>query len=140
MLSLTLSATRNSGLGKILEDRMKSHPQSEHRKQVDAALKQIDKTNKKRIPNDRHEKRIKAHYVDPISETKWNRPVMISATEAYEDLQDAVNDYSGRYDQGYITPGDMLRHVDVNLYRALQQWPDRPILVPPEHPQWPSSH
>jgi hypothetical protein len=94
--------------------------------------REIVEAKKKRAPNDRHEKRQKALYVEPISETEWNRPATISAMGAYEDLEDAVNDYSGCYHQGYITPGDMLRHVDTDLHKALEQWSDRPTLVPPE--------
>jgi AbiV family abortive infection protein len=139
MLSTVIRADRDSGVGKVLNARMKSLPQSEQWKEANAALKQIDESKKKRTPTDRHEERQKALYVGPVSETEWNRPATISAMKAYEDLEHAVNDYSVCYCQGYIEPGDMLRHIDPDLHKALEQWSDRPTLVPPEWPQWPVS-
>jgi AbiV family abortive infection protein len=138
MLSLALRADRESGLGKILEARMKNSPQSAEWKEAETALKRIDETKEKRTPNDRHAKRAKALYVEPTSETAWNRPTLTSATEAYDFLIDAVNDYSGRYHQGYISPSGMLEDVDPQLYEALSKWPERPALWPPEHPKMPT--
>ena len=101
-----------SGLAKLLEARRKHNPQSAEWKNAEADLKRDDESKRKRTPSDRHEKRMKAIYVEPISDTAWNRPAVTSAMAAYEFLNDAVNDYAGRYHQGYITPGDMLKHVD----------------------------
>ena len=56
---------------------------------------------------------------------------------AYEFLIDAANDYAGRYYQGYLTAAEMLKHIDPDLYSALEQSPVRPILHPPEWPQMP---
>ncbi len=135
MLSLTMSADMASGLGKLLQ--MKNDPQSEAWKQADTELKRIDETKKTRTPGDRHEKRMAALYVEPLSETHWNRPAVTSASTAHDFMQDAVNDYSGCYHQGYIaSAGSMLQHVDPNLYEALEQWSDRPGLQPPEWPEW----
>ena len=134
-LSLTMSADRNSGLGKILLARMESHPQSEEWRKADAELKRIDETKRKRTPGDRHEKRMAALYVEPISETLWNRPAVASESAARDFLMEAVNDYAGRYHQGYITPAEMLKEIDRKLYDALQPWADRPVLQPPEWPK-----
>jgi AbiV family abortive infection protein len=140
MLSIVTRADRDSGLGKLLRARMENHPQSPEWRKADVELKQIDETKKKRTPSDRHEKRIAALYVEPISESEWNRPATISASTAHDFLQDAVNDYAGRYGQGYITSADsILRHVDPELYSALEQWSDRPELQPPEWPPYPGS-
>jgi AbiV family abortive infection protein len=138
MHSTTMRADRNSGLGEILVARTENHPQSPEWKRADADLKRIDETMKKRTPGDRHEKRTKALYVEPISGTEWNRPADTSATAAYEFLADAVNDYSIRYHQGYTTPGDMLKDIDADLDNALKQWATRPVLQLPERPKFPS--
>jgi len=136
MLSLTMRADRDSGFGKILQDRMKN-PQTEEAKKADAPLKQIDETKTKRTPSDRHEKRMAALYVEPISETAWNRPADIIAGAAHDFLVDAVNDYTGRYEQGYIAPAGLPKDIDPDLYSALEQWPARPVLPPPEYPKFP---
>jgi AbiV family abortive infection protein len=132
MLSLTLRAHIDSGVGQVLNARMKNDPQSPEWRKADAALEQIDKTKKKRSPDDRHEARIKALYVEPISDADWNRPSDTTALAAWEFLVDAGNDYSIRYSQGYPTPGDMLKHIDADLDNALKQWAGRPTLPPPE--------
>lgn len=141
MLSITLTADRESGLGKVLRARMENHPQSRAWQDADNELKRINETKKKRTPTVRHEKRIAALYVEPASNTRWNRPAAVSASDAHDFLQEAVNDYAGRYHQGYISSADaILRHIDPDLYAALEAWTDRPELPPPEwpHPPEPS--
>lgn len=52
-----------------------------------------------------------------------------------EFLGDAVNDYAGQYDRVHITsPDPILKHIDLELYSALEQWSDRPEL---QRPEWP---
>ena len=137
MLSTVIVADRDSSLGKILRARMESHPQSPEWQEANTELKRVDEIKKKRTPSDRHQKRITALYVEPVSESEWNRPVATTASVAHDFLQDAVNDYAGRYDQGYITSTDsILKHIDAELYSALERWSDRPELWRPE---WPAS-
>jgi AbiV family abortive infection protein len=138
MLSLTLTTDRTTVLGKHLTSRKTYAPQSEEWKEADAALKQISDQKAKRTPDDRHSKRMRALYVEPKSSTEWNRPANILAEPAHNFLQDAVNDYSLRSHQGYITPDHILKHIDPELYDALEQLTDRPQLPPPEHPSWPN--
>jgi AbiV family abortive infection protein len=140
MLSTVIRANNETGLGKVLRARMENHPQSAAWQEADAKLKQIDDLTKKRVPSERHAKRISALYVEPAS-GKWNRPATaISVSLAHEFLQDAVNDYAGRYQQRYITSTDsILKHTDPELYSALEQWSDRPELQPPEWPPYPDS-
>ena len=135
MLSFTLTADRESGLGKLLRAKMENHPQSKEWQDANNELERIDETKKKRTPSDRHQKRIAALYVEPLSDSCWNRPATVSALDAHRFLEDAVNDYAVRYQQGYITSEDSnLRDIDPDLYDALQQWSDRPELPPPEWP------
>jgi AbiV family abortive infection protein len=139
MLSMTLTANRETALGKILTARQTNAPQSQEWKDADAALKQIDEKKAKRTPDDRHNKRMAALYVEAKSSSEWNRPADISAKMAHDFLQEAVNDYAGRYDQGYITSAQsILEHIEPELYNALEQLTDRPRLAPPEWPSWPS--
>ena len=133
MLSITLTANRDSGLGKILAGRSTNAPQSQEWKGGEATLKQIDEHKKKHTPDERHNKRMQALYVEPKSDSEWNRPADISAETAHRFLQDAVNDYSGRYHNGYIG----LKGLDDDPYNALEQLTDRPQLLPPKWPQWP---
>jgi AbiV family abortive infection protein len=123
MLSITMRADKDSGLGKILSAR--ANRQSPEGQKADADLTRIDEVMKKRTPGDRHEKRMAALYVEPISENEWNRPGKTSASSAWELLCDARNDYSLRCD-----PVN-LKASDPDLYNALAQWPDRPKLEPP---------
>jgi AbiV family abortive infection protein len=136
MASLTMRADKESGLGKILQA-SQNPPQSAEWQKADAALKQIDETKTKRTPSDRDNLRMAALYVEPVSESGWNRPANISALKAYESLVQATNDYSIRYQQRYPTPKSMLKDLDPELYGAFEQWPDRPELQPPEHPRYP---
>jgi hypothetical protein len=68
-----------------------------------------------------------------------NRPADISASAAYDFLNDAANEYSIRYQQGYITPTGMMKNCDPDLYSALEGWIERPELPMPEHPPLPDN-
>jgi hypothetical protein len=114
---------------------MESHPQNAEWKEADATLTRISEAKNKRVPSDRHKSRMSALYVEPISEHRWNRPAETSQAFAQQFMQDAVNDYAGRYHQGYIASDDsILKHIDLELYNALEQWTGRPKLQPPEWP------
>jgi hypothetical protein len=137
MLSMTMRADRDTGPGKILTDRMTNVPQSQKWKDADAAVKQIDEIKVKRTPDDRHNARMRALYVEPTSSSDWNRPADMSAQTAHDFLQDAVNDYRGPYHR-YIA-SVTLSGFDVDLYNAIQKFTDRPQLPPPEQPSWPGT-
>jgi AbiV family abortive infection protein len=140
MLSIQFTADRDSGFGTILRARMENNPQSTEWKRAKEELKRIDELKKKRTPSDRHERRLVALYVEPSLGSHWNRPATTSASAAHDFLQHAINDYAGRYHQGYIASEDsMLRHADNELYQALDKWSDRPTLQPPEWPPFPGA-
>jgi AbiV family abortive infection protein len=83
MMSLTLKADQQqTGVGKILNDRITNPPQSQAWKDSDAKLDQIDDIKTKRTPVDRHNARMRASYVEPTSSTTWNRPADMSAQTA----------------------------------------------------------
>jgi hypothetical protein len=136
MLSLTITTDRESGLGKILKARMENPPPSAEWQKADAELKRIDELKKKRTPTDRHEKRMAALYVEPISEREWNRPAAVSASTAHDFMRDAVNDYAGPYHRYGGAENAILREVDPELHNSLEQWSDRPPLEKPEWPRY----
>lgn len=139
MLSITLNGDEDQPeLGKWLRIRMTADPQSAERQEADAALARIQDQIRKRLPEERHQARIDALYVDPKSETEWKRPlVTISPLYAANFLLAAVNDYTGRYHDRYISSSEsiaQLQHRDPELYNALKEWSDRPQLPRPEWP------
>jgi len=139
MLNMTMRADRNTGLGKTLTDRTTNPPQSQKFKDADATLTRIDKQTAKHTPTNRHSKRMRSLYVEPTSSSDWNRPADVSVADAHSFLQDAVNDYSGRYNQGYITSEQsILKDIDQELHDALDRLTDRPQLPPPEWPPFPT--
>lgn len=131
-LSMVQRASGDERLAELLRKLMRNHPQSKEYKETIKQLNDITKKQKKRTPNERHKKRMKALYVEPNdSGTGWNRPLEESKIEAKLFLNDAVNDYAVQYDRlqhGYI------QDVDTELFHALQGWTKRPGLP---LPQWP---
>jgi AbiV family abortive infection protein len=135
--------TLKSGINKLLQAISSNHPSSPEYQDADAKLRKIIEVKQKRTPGDRHDKRMAALYVEPKSETWWNRPAEMSATVAWEFLKDAVNDYAQQYHKGFVAPSDaILKVTDLELYNALEQWSDRPKLQAPEflpYPELPAS-
>jgi AbiV family abortive infection protein len=140
MLSLTMRASdRESGVGKLLWSRIHAPPGSKEWSEIDDKLAKIDRGKKKRVPGDRHEQRMSALYVDPVSIGLWNRPSLaITLMSAYEFLNDARNDYSIQQCDRY-TNLEMVNAIDPELGAALEQWPDRPQLPFAEILAYPAS-
>jgi AbiV family abortive infection protein len=140
MLSLTMRADRDTGLGKLLQARAAAAaaPASKEWKEKEDQLQQIDRLKKKRIPDDRHKQRMSALYVDPKSVDQWNRPrEEISQTEAHDFLVDAGNDYGLQRSQRYMELA-ILKESDPELHDALVQWADRPELPEVTNPSFPA--
>ena len=74
MLSTTMRTNKDTGLGKLLNAQFTAKPGSSERKAADKQVDDIDRRLQKRVPGERHEQRMSALYVDPISPTEWNRP------------------------------------------------------------------
>jgi AbiV family abortive infection protein len=143
MRSLSMKPEPGSDLAKILAARTAhAHdPQSQGWKEADEALRKADAELAEQAPNDRHKTRMRALYVEPKSSTEWNRPADISAEEAYDFLQVALNDYKGQYDRWYITSDTsilLLEEDDPALYKALEGLSDRPVLPWLQGPNWPT--
>jgi AbiV family abortive infection protein len=73
MLSTTMKADRDSGLGKLLQKRMTAAPGSAAWKEADEEIQELDRKMKKRVPVERHSQRMSALYVDIVSTDQWNR-------------------------------------------------------------------
>jgi AbiV family abortive infection protein len=126
MVSSTLSWDRDSRIEKLTLVRRTHHPHTQEWEDAEAEMNEIMKRKDRRTPNDRHELREKALYVEPkASGVDWNRPADMSAMEAHNFLRDAVNDYSGPFN-----------NLDVReLLDPLAECPEFPRPVWPEWPR-----
>src|SRR5262249_11191287 len=123
----------------LLENRSKATPGTKERQEADKQVDKIDQLKWKRTPDDRHRLRMKALYVDTLSEEVWNRPAQeISQTAAYEFLNDAINDYGLQRSQRYMEL-EILQTIDAELHDALVQWSDRPQPPCVEFPSYPAA-
>jgi AbiV family abortive infection protein len=139
MTSLTLRTDNELGVGKLLQSRMTAPLGSKERKEADEQVDKIDRLKWKRTPDDRHRLRMKALYVDIVSEEHWNRPARkISPTAAYDFLVDVRNDYELQRFQRYMDLS-ILQSDDPELHDALVQWSDRPELSQVEAPSYPAA-
>ena len=130
MLSTTMRTNKDTGLGKLLNARFTAKPGSSERKAADKQVDDIDRRLQKRVPGERHEQRMSALYVDPISPTEWNRPSeSVTQEDARQFLTDAANDYSIQCER--YTKLSILEISDPELSEALAQWTDRPEILPP---------
>jgi len=131
MLSTTMRDDRDSGEGKLLTAHMTAEPGSKEWKAADDALKKIDRKKQKRTPQERHERREAALYVDPVSIERWNRPsTEISQSFARDFICDARNDYSNQFDR--YSNLEIMKIVDADLGNELSRWAQRPRLAYPE--------
>jgi AbiV family abortive infection protein len=129
MMSTTMRADSDSGLGKLLMTPFSSKGWRKARELIE----KLTRLKEKRVPSDRHDQRMSALYVDAVALDRWNRPInKISATEAFDYLQDAANDYSLQRDR-YINP-QIYKPDDPDFYSALEQWAGRPTLPRPQRP------
>jgi AbiV family abortive infection protein len=123
MMSTTMRADQNSGLGKLLMTPFGSKGWKKARELIG----KLDRQLAKRTPSDRHEQRMSALYVDAVAPDRWNRPINeISAAEALDCLQRAANDYSIQCER--YTNVEIGKSVDPKFYSALEAWTERPTL------------
>jgi AbiV family abortive infection protein len=131
MLSFVMRAVTDTGglLDTYLTVRQGSEEWNTAREQLEQA--------RQTVPVERHKQRMSALYVDAVSADRWRRPTReISQITAHAYLQDAANDYSGKWER-YINPS-IYSPDDPEFYTALENWPGRPILLPsPERPSLP---
>jgi AbiV family abortive infection protein len=76
---------------------------TEEYRQADARLQEALRAKGRRLPQERHEMRMSALYVDFDDDgVSWKRPSHFSRAKAYDVICGAVNDYAGQYDPGRI--------------------------------------
>lgn len=103
MTSLTTRGQNDYGIGRVLQGRMKAPLGSKERQEADEQVDKIGQQKFRRTPDDRHRQRMKALYVDILSEEKWNQPSReISQATAHEFLVDAMNDCGLQRSQRYM--------------------------------------
>ena len=123
-MGTTLRATRGTRLGDTLMTAM----QIDH---ADAAgalaeVNEVVKAKRKRDPNDRHNARMRALYVD-LTDTGWTRPASTEMKTSANLIQDAVNDYTaGMYDGV-----NMFERYGPTIGKSLDSWRARFPLPPP---------
>jgi AbiV family abortive infection protein len=128
MLSTTIRGDRSVVMGVANAVPGTSEWEAAHQ-EVDRLVSKL----RKRTPGERHERRMSALYVDPVSPTEWNRPsARITQEDARRSLTDAGNDYSIQCER--YSKLEILKVIDPELADALAQWPDRPQMLPPEWP------
>ncbi|MEK9140911.1 MAG: AbiV family abortive infection protein [Nitrospirota bacterium] len=95
----TLSIVPPSELAKAAQSRVSSAHGSPEWKAARDVISAAAASKAKRDPQDRHDMREKALYVDLDSNSKcWSRPCAIDATVAREHIEDAVGDYASECD------------------------------------------
>jgi AbiV family abortive infection protein len=91
----TLRVMPPSQLAKTVQARVSSAPGSPEWKAARDVISAAVASKTKRDPQDRHDMREKALYVDLDSNSNsWSRPCTIDATVAREHIEDAVGDYA----------------------------------------------
>jgi AbiV family abortive infection protein len=94
MLSFVMRIVTDIPLGGVLGTYLNVEHGSKAWRTAREQLQQAQQT----IPVKRHNQRMSALYVDAVAPDAWSRPTKeISQLSAYQNLQDAANDYSGQY-------------------------------------------
>jgi hypothetical protein len=94
MLSVFVTMYKDMDLFKQLPGKPRSE---EWKAALNEQITKITNQKAKRLPNDRHEQRMSALYVNALA-SGWNRPKEISQELALKSYWEAVQDYSSVYD------------------------------------------
>jgi AbiV family abortive infection protein len=134
-LSFSFTAEAGSRLDTAIRAQLAHKPQDAEYQQAEQVLQTAIRAGLKRAPEERHNVRMRALYVDlDDSGLSWKRPVQISSEEAKKLLNDAVNDYAIQRDK--MDPDQLRGSGDVKLADALEVWQQRPILPEPVWPEY----
>ena len=121
----TLSAPGDTVLGHAMMVLPNDPEFSSARQLIDNAMA----AKRRRLPQDRHEMRMRALYVEP-SDDGWNRPTDQEQDKARDAVCEAANAHSLSHTRlvGY---GD---DSDEEFVDAMHSWPECPELLPPVWP------
>jgi AbiV family abortive infection protein len=143
---LALRGNNRAGVGKLAQSRMEAPSGSMERNEADQQFDKIYQRALKRAPDERHGLRMKALYVDILSEEQWNQPAReISQFAAFEFLIDAIGAYEVQRQRvlyselPFVESSDHELHEssDRELHDALVRWENRPELLRVEDPSYP---
>jgi AbiV family abortive infection protein len=130
-ITFTDDGGQGTDLGKLIRAIVAAKPQSPEQEKLLVEFDEMIAEVKQNIPSDRHKTRMLAIYVEPKSETGWHRPADITASKARAFLLNLGSDYSMQHHR-YTMRSNVEDYRQ--LYDALEPWPERPTLVPPEWP------
>ena len=117
----------DSVLGKLITILHHAKPQSKEYQYARQELDHVTERKRARAPQDRHDERKKAFYVEPSElGTDWNRPWEKDKETAHCFLEDAINEYSLQFHK--FANLDLLRSKDTELANAIEAWKERPPL------------
>ena len=127
--SVTQRPSGNSAYGRLLQDRHRADVQSNERRKYDQQVNEITKRQMGRTPQDRHDERMKAFYVEPNDlDTDWNKPWEKDKEEAQHFINDALNDYGVQMNSVWVL--DILKGDDPELAQAVEALTAPPTLPP----------
>ncbi len=126
-VSTTLYGTRDQGVGKLATERFEAVGKPEY-ESLDKLLTDVTDRKNARTPQDRHEARQRALYVDISPDGReWLLPSETSRDAASRAITEARNDYDMRRQR--MENLDLL-FEDVALQRTLEGLSDKPALPP----------
>ncbi len=141
-LSVAMHLNRGSAIDKALTNRANAAPGSDEYRRADEILEQGIRALSRRQPQNRHNDRCESLYVDlDESGTTWSRPQDLDRARVYNDICDAVNDYSGELDRlnpDGIAAGmgtDQLPVMSIQMDAARRRMTPKPQLLGPTRPK-----
>jgi AbiV family abortive infection protein len=141
-LSLTRRMEKGDQLQLLLRARRDSPPGSAERQAAQEQIHLLDERQMRRQPTDRHQKRMRAVYVDLLNGDAWSRPCDLDPQDCADEVQNAINDYTNArlrcIEEAATIHGD---HQLAEAVAALMQRPTFPptpqlsieAMLPPSH-------
>jgi hypothetical protein len=121
-------------LNAALRELLKVHPESEKWQQASDTVDVATDAKGKHQPQDRHEMRENALYVDlHATGTGWVRPSTLDSARRLNEITDAVNDYAAERDR----LRDEVLDLDFPEMAAARANMDPKVMLP--EPRWPKS-
>ncbi len=138
-IATVLRGSLNDQIGKLIRAAVEHEPGSSEHLEAEQRLKELQAAKRRRTPEDRHEQRMAALYVEPNdSGTDWKRPRDLKKEIAMHSVYDLANDYSAVL--SHLEPGmielepPFLDPAELPFARKMLAWPERPTLL---RPRWP---
>jgi AbiV family abortive infection protein len=126
------SVDRESGIGKLLAQRIASQPGTPEWDATESALDDMMQRLKRRAPEERHRARMRSLYVDwEPTLRKWSRPE-VTADEARYQLNHAIDDYAVYERNINVATAST---VSPTVAALLDAWPQRPTLPTSQRPK-----